>query len=50
LPPANFLGAFSASPNPLARLINATENSEEPLFLIIIVDRSGLSRNDVVEK
>ena len=30
LPPANFLGAFSASPNPLARPINSTENSGEP--------------------
>ena len=30
LPPANFLGAFSASPNPLARPSNSTENSGLP--------------------
>jgi hypothetical protein len=46
LPPANFLGAFSASPNPLARPINSTENSAEPIPIF----RLALNRNHVVEK
>ncbi len=43
LPPANFLGAFSASPNPLTRPINSTENSEEPLISSYPFETSGRS-------